>query len=93
MQKKTEEVFSYAISDLESCYDRQLPKIGGVVEKSVGVNREAINWSQKACIEVNITYEQAMESGSKVIQVVIHFEEGQGKGTCFKVVCAETCNV
>ena len=26
LAKKTEEVFSYAISDLEACYDRQLPK-------------------------------------------------------------------
>ena len=45
--KKTEEVFSYAISDLEAFYDIQLPKIGGVVEESVGVNRKAIKLVKK----------------------------------------------
>ena len=28
------------ISDLEACYDRQLPNIGCLVEESVGVERE-----------------------------------------------------
>ena len=36
------------VNDLESCYDRQLPKIGGVVEGSVGVNREAIQLFSKS---------------------------------------------
>ena len=33
LAKSTEEVFSYTISNLESCYDRQLTKIGGFVEE------------------------------------------------------------
>ena len=30
------------MSELEACYDRKLPNIGGIVEESIGVNREAI---------------------------------------------------
>ena len=33
LAKKNKEVFTYAISDLEACYDMQLPKIGGVVKE------------------------------------------------------------
>jgi len=32
----------YAITDLQSCYDRQLAEIGGIVEESVGRDRAAI---------------------------------------------------
>ena len=30
----------YALTDLKSCYDRQLPNIGSIVEESVGRNRK-----------------------------------------------------
>ena len=32
----------HLISDLEACYDRQIPSIGGIVEEALGVNRDAI---------------------------------------------------
>jgi len=32
----------HLFSDLESCYDRQIPALGGMVEESLGVNREVI---------------------------------------------------
>ena len=32
----------YALTDLKSCYDRQLPNIGSIVEESVGRNRKEI---------------------------------------------------
>ena len=35
------------ISDLKACYDRQLPNIGGMVQESVGVERNAIILFQK----------------------------------------------
>ena len=35
------------MSGLEACYDRQLPNIGGIVEESVGVNKEAIKLMTK----------------------------------------------
>ena len=54
LAKRTEEVFSCTISDLEAFYNKQLPKIGGVVEELVLVNREKLNWLWKVCTEVNI---------------------------------------
>ena len=36
------------MSDLEACYDRQLPNIGSIVEESLGVNREATKLIKKA---------------------------------------------
>ena len=32
----------FTMSDLEACYDSQLPNMGGKVEESIGVNRKAI---------------------------------------------------
>ena len=32
----------YHLTDLQSCYDRQLANIGGIVEESVGRDRQAI---------------------------------------------------
>ena len=32
----------HLFSDLEACYDRQIPEIGGIVEESMGVDRKAI---------------------------------------------------
>ena len=33
----------HLLSDLEACYNRQMPAIGGMVEGALGVNRRAIN--------------------------------------------------
>ena len=30
----------YLISDLEACYNKKLPKIGGLVEETMGANRK-----------------------------------------------------
>ena len=32
----------HAMTDLQSCYDRQLPNVGSIVKESVGHNRNAI---------------------------------------------------
>ena len=32
----------YLLSDLESCYDHQMPAIEGIVEEAIGSNRQAI---------------------------------------------------
>ena len=42
LAKRTEDKVSHVISDLEKFYDRQLPNIEGIVEESIGVNKEAI---------------------------------------------------
>ena len=41
--KRREESNVYLMSDLEACYDRQLPNIRGIVAESVGVNRNMMN--------------------------------------------------
>ena len=43
LPKKIEKPNAHTMSDLEVCYDRQLPNIGGILEDSVGANREAVN--------------------------------------------------
>ena len=40
--KYTSEPTIYLLSDLEACYDRQIPSLGGIVEEALGVNRNAI---------------------------------------------------
>ena len=37
--KRTEQETGHMVSDLVSCYDRQLPNTWGIVEESIGVNR------------------------------------------------------
>ena len=32
----------YNLTDLEACYDRQLPKVSGLVQEVVGVNQKCI---------------------------------------------------
>ena len=32
----------YNLTDLKSCYDRQLPKLGSIIEESAGRNRNAM---------------------------------------------------
>ena len=53
LAKKTEEPSACTMSDLEACYDRQLLNIGGVVEESVGANREAIKLITKVLPRCN----------------------------------------
>ena len=38
--KRTEEEIVYVTSNLEAFYDRKLPNIGGIVEESIGANRD-----------------------------------------------------
>ena len=38
--ERNEELTVRAMSDLEACYDMQLPNVGGIVEESVGENRQ-----------------------------------------------------
>ena len=40
--KKTGEVNVYTMSDLEACYDRQTPKLCGLVEEHIVANRKAV---------------------------------------------------
>ena len=40
--KYNNEITIHLLSDLEACYDRQIPSIGGMVEEAVGVDRRAI---------------------------------------------------
>ena len=41
LAKRTGEPVAYAVSDLEVCYNTQLPNIGGAVEEHIGANRES----------------------------------------------------
>ena len=38
--KKSGQEHAHAASDLEACYDRQLPELCGLVEESLGANRK-----------------------------------------------------
>ena len=42
LAKREEKQVTCTISDLEACYDIQLPNIGGAFEESMRVNREVI---------------------------------------------------
>ena len=42
LARKIEDSFAYTMSDLEACFNRQLPNIVGIVEELIGVIREAI---------------------------------------------------
>ena len=46
--KKTEELNVHTMSDLEACYDVQIPELCGLVEEQIGVNRKLINLLTKA---------------------------------------------
>jgi len=39
---KNEELHIHNMTDLEACYDRQLPKVSGLIQEAVGVDRKCI---------------------------------------------------
>ena len=47
LARKIEDLFAFAMSDIEACFDRQLPNIGGIVEESIGANRDEIEFTTK----------------------------------------------
>ena len=75
-----EEAFSRATSDLEACYDRKFPKIGGVVEESVGVNREAIKLVTKGLHRSKhyIDASHGISENSHRVDLVVLGGTGQG---------------
>ena len=71
------------MSDLEACYDRKLPNIGGIVEESVGVNIESIKLITKLlpmCKHfIRTTYGVSKYSYSGMNELL----GGTGKGNVF----------
>ena len=47
--------------DLEACYDRQFPSIGGMVEESIGLSKEVIKLFTKVLLRRKHFLEQLME--------------------------------
>ena len=83
LAKKTEDSCAHVTSDLEACYDRQLPNIGGIVEESIGVNREAIKLITKVLPRckhfIGTTYGVGKESYGEMNELL----GGTGQGNVF----------
>ena len=50
ISKYNNEPTIYLLSDLEACYDWQIPAIGGIIEEALGVDRKAINMITKTVL-------------------------------------------
>jgi hypothetical protein len=78
------------MSDLEVCHDRKLPNVEGIVEESIGVNRDAIKLITKALPRckhfIGTTHGSSKESYGRMNVLL----GGTGQGFFFKQ-CVQRC--
>ena len=89
LTKITEEIFSYTARDLESCYDRQLSKIGGIVEESIGTKREAIKLVSKVLPKFKHCIGTTHDENSDCYEGPTEDLGGTGQENVLSGLCAE----
>ena len=71
------------MSDLEACYNRQLPNIGGSAEEHIGANRESIKHVTKVLPQCEIFLWTAYGVSKYCYRGINELLGGTGQGNVF----------
>ena len=81
------------MSDLEACYDRPSPNVGGIVKESNGVNTETIKIVTKVLPRCKHCIVAVHGVSIEIYGGMNKLMRGIGKGHFFQVACAELFHV